>query len=224
MIINSRIQFGPKFHSTFADETVKNEPMLFNCSGTFAEQHGGVITHAFLNGVKMAIDSGLIEVASLDDLIFDSRVHMLMPGMFPCIPGMHHDDVPRPLGNPGGQPDYVNPRYRARHALGLVNAHIAPTQFAVGSAEFALPEEGEVIYNVWHKKVEEYLKSGSLTSVSAESGRILLFDDRSWHQGTEGTQFGWRWFARVSWNTERVPTNEIRRQVQVYMPTIHSGW
>jgi hypothetical protein len=37
---------------------------------------------------------------------------------------------------------------------------------------------------------------------------------------------GWRFFIRASWSTDRVKncTNEIRRQVQVYMENPVEGW
>jgi hypothetical protein len=30
-----------------------------------------------------------------DDFIWDVKVHMLMPGQYPCIPNWHYDNVPR---------------------------------------------------------------------------------------------------------------------------------
>lgn len=31
----------------------------------------------------------------MNDFIFDVKVHMLMPGQYPCIPNWHYDNVPR---------------------------------------------------------------------------------------------------------------------------------
>ena len=145
-----------------------------------------------------------------------------MPNWFPCIPGFHHDDVPRDRND--GQPEYDNPSYRSNHAIALVNAEIAPTQFALGTAQFSKPKNGEVFYEVWHKEVEELLKMGKLKSFSAPNQTIVYFDDRTWHQGTPAISGGWRWFGRLSWNTKRIPTNEFRKQVQVYLTNPMQGW
>jgi hypothetical protein len=213
---NSEIQLGKSFKQNFSDTVVKNEPMFFNSDIDFALQNGGPVTKAFL-------EAFLSERPELKDtVVFDSRVHMLMPGWYPCIPGFHHDDVPRDRAE--GQPEYDNPSYRSNHAIGLVNGDICPTQFALGTADFSTPKNDEVCYAVWHKEVTEHLKQGNLKSYSVPSDQVVFFDDRSWHQGTSAVKNGWRWFGRVSWNTARVPTNEIRRQVQVYLENPMQGW
>ena len=30
-----------------------------------------------------------------NDLIWDVKVHMLMPGQYPCIPNWHYDNIPK---------------------------------------------------------------------------------------------------------------------------------
>lgn len=83
---DSQIQFiGEMNHYT--DEQIKNEPMLFNCDFKHAYDLGGPITGEFLDHIADHLPT--------EDIVVDSRVHMLMPGWFPCIPGFHHDDVPR---------------------------------------------------------------------------------------------------------------------------------
>lgn len=194
----------------FTEEQVKNEPMFFNASPEFAYERGGPITKAFLDALPSR------------PVVVDSRVHMLMPGWFPCIPGFHHDDVPRSRSD--GQPNYDDPEYRSLHALALINGDIAPTNFAVGTADFAGVPLGETIYKQWHEEVEEYIASGKLNRVAAPSNQIVIFDDRAWHEGVRAVGNGWRWFGRASWATNRTPTDEIRRQVQVYMENPMEGW
>lgn len=106
---DSRIARGP-FLPDFAQEQVKNEPMLFSCDWRVAQDLGGPLTQAFL--------ARLGESWENEGVIIDSRVHMLMPGWFPCIPGWHHDDVPRERSD--GQPNYHNPSYRSEHVMALV--------------------------------------------------------------------------------------------------------
>lgn len=114
---------------SFDENIVKNEPMFFNASPIFAYENGGPITKAFLELTGM-----------LDKpCVIDTRVHMLMKGWYPCIPGWHHDDVPRTTST--GQPNYKTPEYFAKHILGLVNGDICPTQFALGECEMPEVEE-----------------------------------------------------------------------------------
>lgn len=46
-----------------------------------------------------------------------------------------------------------------------------------------------------------------------------------YHRAIPATGSGWRFFLRASVNTlTRGPLNEIRNQVQVYLPSEHLGW
>lgn len=217
------IDMGP-FQTDWPQDTIKYEPMFFNSDLEFAEDRGGPITKAFINALPREWQDS--------PCVLDSRVHMLMPGWYPAIPGYHHDDVPRPAIPVGshflgaGQPDYENPRYYSQHIMGLVNGHICPTAFALGKCLMPKMAPGELIYRAWHQEVEQLLKSGVLTPFSAPSGRLLWFDWQTFHTGVKASAGGWRWFCRVSRDTDRVKsiTNEIRTQVQVYLEFPMEGW
>lgn len=206
------------FRNDWTVDEVKNEPMLFNCSVGWAADHSGPITQTFIEGLPDRFRDGVI----------DSRVHMLMPGWYPCIPGWHHDDVARTVPDPfvGPQPDYDNPPYRAEHVLGIAGADVSLTEFAVGSAWFPRPPVGVTCYGWWHPMVEDRITSGVLQRFQVTAGRYWVFNDRAWHRGMPATGPGWRWFARVSIGTDRVRhvTNEHRQQVQVYLPDVNAGW
>lgn len=217
MQINSQFRVGNSIPH-FDDEVIKNEPMFFNCSLMYALKFGGPITKAFFKALIPSIPRSV----KLVDVVFDSRVHMLMPGWYPCIPGYHHDDVPR--SRVDGQPNYYDPEYRSEHALALVNGDICPTEFAVGQFELSEVPIGETIYKVWHEEVVQQLNDRVGMRWNAPTNTIVHFDDRSFHQGVPAVKSGWRWFGRASWNTNRKPTNEIRRQVQVYLENPMEGW
>lgn len=222
------------FHSAFRkvgdfakdipNDRIKNEPMFFNCDLKFAYDNGGSITKDFIRALPLYVKQ--------QDVVFDSRVHMLMPGWWAGIPGYHHDDVPRPDIPAGkhfmtaGQPDYDNPRYRASHILGLVNASVAPTEFAVGSCTMPAVPDGELIYRTWHPEVLRLIDLGLMARVEAPDRTLVEFDCDTFHQCTPAVMSGWRWFGRVSWNTERTQkiTNEIRRNAQVYLEFPMEGW
>lgn len=230
---DSSATYGPSFDTGFTQEQVKNEVMFFNSDLHYAHDKGGPITKAFINAfvdewyVKYGKYIGCSDY-DFDDFVFDSRVHMLMPGWFPCIPGFHHDDVPRKsfADDPLGQPDYSQNRlYHSRHCMGMVNGDICPTQFALGRASLPIPEH-DIIYKHWHPMVEQLVADERLRLCDATSGRLLYFDCDTLHQGQAARANGWRWFGRISWNTERTKhiTNEERRQVQVYLEYPMEGW
>lgn len=207
----SQFQYCGEFPD-FDEKTIKDEPMLFRCTIARAYELGGPITKAFLDSIDGWAEGGNI----------DTRVHMLMPGWYPCIPGWHHDYVHRSRSD--GQPDYENPAYHPQHIMGLVNGDICPTEFAVGDCRMPDVPLGETIYKVWNDEVEDRIKDGELLRMQVRSNRIILFDDQSFHRGTQAIKRGWRWFGRVSTGTGLQAKNEVRRQVQVYMPVPTQGW
>ena len=213
IVINSQISFGEKLKE-YTTEQIKNEPMLFSCDYESAYVMGDIITREFL--------SKLPEDWKNNDTIIDSRVHMLMKGWYPCIPGFHHDDVPRERED--GQPEYFNPSYRSEHIMALHGGDICPTQFALGESEFECVDLGNIIYKEWHKEVCDKVNSQELSIIKAPSNIMIHFNDRTWHQGVKATDNGWRWFGRASRNTGRKPTNELRKQVQVYLENPMEGW
>jgi len=148
-----------------------------------------------------------------------------MPGWYPCIPGWHHDDVGRAsTGNK--QPDYDNLQYKSEHILGLVNADICPTYFLNGKTTMPAVPENETIYKIWDKEVEKLIKEESIEVIICKDRTLYYFDWQTFHTGTKAVQNGWRWFGRVSRNTDRLKnvTNEIRVNTQVYLENPKEGW
>lgn len=211
--IDSKVVFGQHL-KTYTEDQLKYEPMLFNCDWEAAYVMGNEPTRLFLLSLPSDWHNS--------KTIIDSRVHMLMPGWYPCIPGYHHDDVPRERQD--GQPEYLNPSYRSDHAMILYNGSICPTEFATGKAEFSDIPLGEVFYKHWHNEVMQKIATGELTKLSAPENTMIFFNDRTWHQGVPAVKNGWRLFIRASKNTGRKATNEIRKQVQVYLENLTEGW
>lgn len=212
---NSQFQERGSFATEISNELIKNETMFFNCDLEFAYKHGNEITRSFIDSLP--------DDWKTCDTVFDSRVHMLMPNWLSCIGGYHQDDVPRPNG---GQPDYDNMLYKSEHIMGSVNADICPTQFAIGESTFHKVSTGENVYKVWHNDVMKKLEAGELLAINAKDRTLIQFDWQTWHTGTLAKSNGWRWFGRLSRNTDRTKTitNEIRRQTQVYMQNLTEGW
>jgi len=206
------------------NDEVRKEPMFFNSDFEFAMENGGEITKSFLHALP--------DEWKEQPLVFDSRVHMLMPGWYPSIPGYHHDDAPRPLIPVGqhfitaGQPDYENPRYKAEHIMALVNAQICPTKFIIGECKMPAIPDGELIYRNWHLEVMELIKNNKIEVFKCPDKQLVYFNWQCFHTGDKALLNGWRWFGRVSRNTDRLNriTNEIRTQVQVYLEFPMEGW
>lgn len=220
----SQIEESNRFADHIDNDEIKEEPMFFNCDIDFAYKHGGPITKSFIDSLPY--------IWKEMPIVFDSRVHMLMPGWFPSIPGWHHDDVPRPTIPTGkhfitaGQPDYDNPSYHSEHILGLVNATICPTQFIVGKCEMPAIQDGDLIYRTWHNEIESLVSKKKVEVVEAKDRTLYYFDCDTFHTGIQAIGNGWRWFGRVSASTDRTKkiTNEIRRQAQVYLEFPMQGW
>lgn len=163
----------------------------------------------------------------------DSRVHMLMKGWYPCIPGWHHDDVQRTREDK--QPNYYDD-LRCEHAILLINADVAPTKFAIGKADFSDIPHGQTVYEKWHREVEQKIVSGELEVIDCPNNQWVYFDDRTWHTGVQcDVEFGHRLFIRIGMHYRMVDgvkvyeqppsrANEIRRNAQVYMDNPMKGW
>lgn len=192
-------------------DLIKNEPMLFSCDIKYALANGGSLTRDFIEK--------FIDTDSLwEDCIIDSRVHMLMPNWYPCIPGWHHDDIARNTAS--GQPNYDNPPYEAWHRM-MVFGDTAMPEFITCETEMPKVEDGKIIYKVWNDVINEKYPNDKM---AVESGDVYEFGPQDFHRGIPGDKHGWRFFIRATRNSERVVKNEIRRQVQVYLPEPEAGW
>ena len=189
------------------------EPMMFSADAHFAYENAGPITRGFLDALPADWKS--------ENFIFDSRVNMLMPGWFPCIPGWHLDDVPR--SREDGQPNHLDPEYHAEHILCCLG-DASLTEFALGDCSLVEPDLGKIVYGEWHKEIENQISCGNLHRDSAKSGQMYWFNWQTWHRGTAATKSGWRWFGRITRFSQRSTMNKIRKQTQVYMSATEAGW
>ena len=216
----------------FGVEEIQNEEMLYKCDAISAWKLGGLITKALLSQLPEAERVKLPEDWIDSEIVVDTRVHMLMKGMYPCIPGWHHDYVER--NRSSGQPDYDKIYYHSEHLLFLIG-DVAPTQFAVGKAEYNPAMEGTNVYSQWHKETENHIKSATLEVKSVPTNHWILFNDFSMHQGVAAEKNAWRFFMRVSRFFKEIEegieyisppkyANQARKQVQVYMKDPFQGW
>jgi hypothetical protein len=206
---------GSEFIAT--DSMIKNEPMLFSADFKFAVcEMKGLGSFVFKTLQRILPDEMWLK---LEGSVIDSRSHMLMPGFYPCIPGWHHDDVPRTRID--GQPNYDNPEYKSEHLL-VVIGNTAMPQFLRKSAVMPEIPAGKTVYQAWDRIINASFSEDDFYTVG--SGDVYQFDWQTFHRGMSAKLHGWRYFIRFSWNTERKILNEIRNQVQVYLPDPSIGW
>ena len=89
-----------------------------------------------------------------------------------------------------------------------------------------LAKPGELIYRKWHTEIEKLIKEKKVEVIEAKDRTLIYFDCNTFHTGIGARSNGWRWFGRVSRNTDRVNkiTNEIRVNAQVYLEFPMEGW
>ncbi len=223
LLFDSKVSTRPNAYMGASSLEIEREPMLFQSGLGFSFANGGKLTKAFLAAVIEA------HPEAANHIILDSRVHMLMRGWYPCIPGWHHDDVRREEGE-RGQPDYsergmlVKP---VQHAQLVIDSNSEPTEslpeFMSGKVEVPYPVPGNV-YGAWDAHLTTMGKTENLKVEPVRSGVIYYFDSHTFHRGTPAKRMGWRFFVRASWLTPRQPVNKIRLNANVYLPAVSEGW
>lgn len=208
-----------KFATDVPDADIAKEPGLYNCSYEAAMRLGGPITRSFLQAAatrwQHRVDVGA-------HLYFDSRTHMLMPGMYPAIPGWHLDDVPR---NGDGQPSFdVAGWDAADHLIGVVGADVSATEYMREYREIEVLRESKE-QNVY-AAMDATMKFCGPETGYIEDRHILAFTASCPHRAQPAEKRGWRWFGRLTYNPNRTnkPTNEVRTQSQVYLLSEGLGW
>ncbi len=214
---NSRFETVAKVPPVAPLHLLKSEPMLWSASLDYAVAAGGQLTRDFV--------TRLPESWRYDNrVVIDSRVHMLMPGWCPAIPGWHLDDVPR--SGPRNQPNYVDPEYKAEQIALLVSTdgEICPTSFLSGQVELPEPPPDALVYEFWHREIQSQIRRGEQAEHFIQHGHLVWFDWQGFHRANESKGSGWRFFIRATRGSRRPAKNEIRNQVQVYLSNPERGW
>lgn len=201
--------------SRFTETQIKNEPMLFSADISYALAKGGPITTEFIERLPCVPGRSYL---------IDSRVHMLMLGWYPCIPGWHLDDIPRTRAD--GQPDHEHPAYESENIMAIVG-DASRTEFIEGQLDLKdVPLYEGAVYGRWNAEINKILARGNNTIHvrPVVPSTIVHFGYGAFHRGVPATKNGWRFFIRANYNTARKPMNEIRKQTQVYLPIPEVGW
>lgn len=208
-----------------SQELIKNTLGLHNASLEDALKYGGELTRAAIGAMNLSMTK--------KNIIVDTKVHMLLPGMCPAIPGWHTDGVPR--GNSLDPTVKQEPNIHAQEEIDspifhlLVTGESCLTQFIKEkNVSLNVPENpSSKLYQMVSKQVNEKVASGELTAFSAPSCTAVTWDWWELHTGVPATKHEWRFLIRVTESDIQEPKTDlreiIRTQQQGYMP-LEFGW
>ncbi len=215
-------------------DEVRNTPQLFNASLDDALKYGGDLTREAIGAMNLRLDKRHV--------IVDTKVHMLMPGFYPAIPGWHTDAAPRgpesnPLNSQGPNPPNLflqeensSPRFHL-----LVTGEGARTDFiAERDIDLLIPDEPDTSL---YKRMTDYIKNCSYSFAPAEYPKFTYITiptctvwEWNWwevHTAVPATKNEWRFLIRVTETDYSEPEsnlrNIIRTQSNVYVPESF-GW
>lgn len=204
---------------------MKNTFALWNASYEDAIRYGGEITRDALQAMNLRHDR--------KNIIVDTKIHMLMPGWSPAIPGWHVDGAPRDASkNPQGSglPDTFaqegDERFNRYHILVTGNGCL--TQYINKPLEVPIPDEPSYeVYSVMSRYVQEMVKIAPSIVSSFESCTVYEFDWWDIHTGIIASKKEWRYLIRVCESDYYEPRKDlrevIRMQSQIYSPA-DFGW
>ena len=202
------------------DDRINEEPMLYGASIDFAREQGGPITNNILDVLEVDGDEFREKCFEHSLLgyhpIIDTKSVLLMPGMYPCIPGWHCDGVIRNGRN--SQPDLNTLDAPIQHYICTVSdvsvADHCGTDIATEAVELDVDPD-----RVWGSVNEQI---HDINHRTPRPGEIWTFTRSTLHRGQQCTKRQWRYFFRMSFY--HMPAmNEIRQQVQVYSDP-NKGW
>lgn len=204
---------------------LKNTFGLWNASLDDAVRYGGAITRAAIQAMNIRHDR--------KNIIVDTKIHMLMKGMSPAIPGWHTDGAPRDnTKNPGGSgmPDTFaqedDPHPNRYHLL--VTGQGCLTQFIERPIKLAIPDKPSYdVYTVMSETVAKRAKEDLSLTWTVPSCSVVEFDWWDIHTGVVASKNEWRYLIRVCESDYYEPRRDlrevIRMQSQVYAPH-NFGW
>jgi hypothetical protein len=211
---------------------VRSTPALWQASLDDALRYGGDMTRAAIGAMALRGDR--------KHVVVDVKVHMLMPGFCPGIPGWHTDGAPRgkdlnPLGR--GAPNLFaqefkeEPRFdlqeqRKPHRFHfLVTGTASLTEFVDQPLEIAVPNEPTTDLYAHISRAVGRLEPRTR---SVQSCQVTEFDWWDLHRATFSIGHEWRYMIRVTetdwWEPQRDLRNVMRQQQQVYVRTESFGW
>lgn len=205
-------------------DDVKTTFGLWNASIEDAIKFGGDVTREAIQAMNLRHDR--------KNLIVDTKIHMLMPGFSPSIPGWHTDGAPRDKNkNPQGKDvpslaDQENELRPNRYHL-LVTGSGCLTRFIAQPLELDVPDKDYSLYANLSDKVQSLIKENKVDTLEVPTCQAIEFDWWDIHTGVLATKHEWRFLIRVCESDFYEPQKDLRKvirvQSQVYSPA-NFGW
>lgn len=191
---------------------IQNTPTIIGATLEQARRLGGKVVNNALDLMKFDLSK---------NIIVDVKVHMLMKGMSPAIPGWHTDGVPRgveqnPLSK--GKPfmDYQEGKKPHKFHL-FVTGNNCLTEF-IKDRNLALevPDEPDTdLYKAVSKQVNKLKREGKIETFDIPSCTVVTWDWWELHTGKPTSGFEWRVLIRVT-ETEDEHYNFIKEDKELY--------
>jgi len=182
--------------------------------------------------IASAVD--LVGVNNATDWEVDIKVHMLMPGQYPCIPNWHTDMVPR---------DDSGLRFD------LIKGDEPPMYLWISDGpetEFLARPQVMDVQPGSHREIARFIRRAgpdpqvinggadgweprpTFPTQSIQPNCWWAMDQQTPHRGTAATKHGWRVFARLTHKSMAPQRNREapvhRRHAQVYLDAREFGW
>lgn len=163
-------------------------------------------------------------------VVVDVKVHMLMRGMWPAIPGWHTDGVPRSHdGSPMGD---LPPDLSRQEGLRSPRYHLVVFGGANSQTRFVRDRDvvldlpaGVDLYAAMTRQVST---REDLTFYDCPVDQVATWDWWEIHSATEARANGWRYLMRVTETDHLAPKKDlrdvIRTQQMAYMTSPEFGW
>lgn len=205
-----------------SQEEIQRTPQLWNASLEDALLYGGDLTREAIGAMSLT--------GSRKNIIVDSKIHMLMPGMYPAIPGWHNDGTPRGYG---GVNTKAAPNFALQEELSDSIYHLMVT--GTGSLTHFMDGELEIGVDDLDPKAYEKITAVVNGVAAAEPHRVwempscsvVQWDWWSMHAAWAATKHEWRYLIRVLETDHDEPQSDLRKvirtQQQVYVPEVF-GW
>lgn len=212
---------GQKEFEEPSSDLVRSSLGLLNASVEDTLKYGGDIAKAAISLMNFRNDRKYI--------VIDTKIHMLMPGFIPAIPGWHTDGAPRgKTGSPIAKDDpnielqetMRSPRYHL-----LVTGTGALTEFVNEQVDVETVNNSK-LYQYMTQQINLKLEAG-LKTFFAPSKHVVEFDWWNIHRGIEAQNHEWRFLIRATETDYIIPETDLRKiirtQQQVYVPK-DFGW
>ncbi len=195
--------------------TLLAEPCLTSATPEVVREHGGPLAN-------MITDRVLRIRGIPEDLhpVIDVRVHRLMKGMYPAIPGWHCDGVPRKDYH--SQPDYADLKRGVGHFTCILASHsgLSQTEFYSGP-DFEMSFSDSIpVWRQLHMKLDQY----PVDTKRYGEGRIVYFDCHTPHRATPSMGRGVRLFYRLSYYHNPAIMDVVNAPQHIYLLSEENGW